>query len=177
MARPGWLRTFWLARLSKPVSERVLYRHVLAARPKRILELGLGMLSRTERLLEAAAADPSGEVSYVGIDRFESRSLSDPPGVSLKQAHRRLHGRARVQLVPGNADSALARSCNHLGVFDLVVISAANDERHLVRCWFFLQRVTGPQSTVFVESGDAWTVVPRAKIEQLASRSVLQRAG
>jgi len=134
------------------------------------------MLARTERLLEAAAAGVA-EVAYVGIDRFESRTLQDPPGVSLKEAHRRLHDRAKVQLVPGNVDSALARTCNHLGVFDLVVISADNDQRHLPRCWFFLQRVTRPQSTVFVESGTAWTTVSREKIDDLASRSVLQRAG
>lgn len=177
MARLGMLRSLWLTRLSKPAAERVLYRHVLASRPRRILEMGLGMLARTERLIEAAAAASPTEIAYVGIDRFESRSLNDPPGVSLKQAHRKLHGRARVQLVPGNVDSALARSCNHLGVFDLVVISAATDERHLARCWFFLQRITGPQSAVFVESGGSWTMVPRAKLDELASRSVLQRAG
>jgi len=170
------LRSLWLTRLSKPAAERILYRHVLASRPGRILELGLGMLARTERLLEAAAAGVA-EVAYVGIDRFESRTLQDPPGVSLKEAHRRLHDRAKVQLVPGNVDSALARTCNHLGVFDLVVISADNDQRHLPRCWFFLQRVTRPQSTVFVESGTAWTTVSREKIDDLASRSVLQRAG
>ncbi|MFM7185726.1 MAG: hypothetical protein ACKO4Z_13270 [Planctomycetota bacterium] len=176
MPRLGMLRSLWLTRLSKPAAERILYRHVLASRPGRILELGLGMLARTERLLEAAAAGVA-EVAYVGIDRFESRTLQDPPGVSLKEAHRRLHDRAKVQLVPGNVDSALARTCNHLGVFDLVVISADNDQRHLARCWFFLQRVTRPQSTVFVESGTAWTTVSRAKIDDLASRSVLQRAG
>ncbi|MFM7413773.1 MAG: hypothetical protein ACKO6E_11285 [Planctomycetota bacterium] len=176
MPRLGMLRSLWLTRLSKPAAERILYRHVLASRPGRILELGLGMLARTERLLEAAAAGVA-EVAYVGIDRFESRTLQDPPGVSLKEAHRRLHDRAKVQLVPGNVDSALARTCNHLGVFDLVVISADNDQRHLARCWFFLQRVTRPQSTVFVESGTAWTTVSREKIDDLASRSVLQRAG
>ena len=142
-----------------------------------ILELGLGTLARTERLLEVAAAVAPVGVSYVGIDRFESRTLQDPPGVSLKEAHRRLHGRARVQLVPGNVDSALARTCNHLGAFDLVVIEGANDERHLARCWFFLQRVTGPKSSVFVESAGGWTAVPRGRIDELASRSVLQRAG
>lgn len=177
MGRLGMLRSLWLTRLSKPAAERILYRHVLASRPDRILELGLGMLTRTERLLEVAAAATVAEVAYVGIDRFESRSLQDPPGVSLKEAHRRLHGRARVQLMPGNVDSALARGCNHMGVFDLVVISADNDDRHVARCWFFLQRVTRPQSTVFVESGDSWTAVSRAKIDDLASRSVLQRAG
>ena len=125
----------------------------------------------------AHSALQAADINYVGLDRFESRGPTDPPGVSLKQAHQRLHGKARVQLVPGNVDSALARVCNHLGVFDLVVISAANDERHLSRCWFFLQRVTGPQTTVFIESGPAWTVLPKAKIDEMAAKAVLSRAG
>lgn len=178
MARLGLIRSLWLTRLSKPAGERVIYRHALASAPRRILELGMGTLARTERLLEVATAGtPADEVTFVGLDRFESRGLGDPPGVSLKQAHQRLHRKARIQLVPGNVDSALARVCNHLGVFDLVVISAENDERHLARCWFFLQRVTGPRTTVFVESAAGWTIVAKAKIDDLASRSVLTRAG
>lgn len=173
------LRSLWLTRLAKPAGERMIYRHALKTPPRRILELGIGTLGRTERLLEvAAAAVPAADLAYVGVDRFESRGPTDPPGVSLKQAHQRLHGKARVQLVPGNVDSALARVCNHLGVFDLVVISAANDERHLARSWFFLQRITNPQTTVFVEStSHAWSVLPKAKIDEMAARSVLQRAG
>jgi hypothetical protein len=178
MGRLGMLRSLWLTRLSKPAGERVLYRHALRSPPVRILELGVGTLLRTERLLEVAAvATPPADLTYVGFDRFESRTATDPPGVSLKQAHQRLHGKARVQLVPGNVDSGLARICNHLGVFDLVLISAANDERHLSRCWFFLQRVTSPRTTVFIESRNAWSELPKAKIDELASRAVLQRAG
>jgi hypothetical protein len=124
------------------------------------------------------SAHPGTDLHYVGLDRFEGRLPEDPPGVTLKQAHQRLHGLARVQLVPGNIDSALARVCNHLGVFDLVVISAANDERHLARSWFFLQRITNPQTTVFVESASrTWSVLSKAKIDEMAARSVLQRAG
>jgi hypothetical protein len=147
------VRSLWLTRLSQPAAERVLYRHALQKPPRRILELGLGLLVRTERLLEAvgSAVAPT-ELTYVGIDRFESRGPTDPPGVTLKQAHQRLHARARVQLVPGNVDAALARVCNHLGVFDMVLVSAANDERHLTRSWFFLQRITSAQTAVFVET-------------------------
>jgi hypothetical protein len=178
MGRLGMIRSLWLTRLSKPAGERPIYRHALKVPPRRILELGVGTLARTERLLEVAtSATPAADINYVGLDRFESRGPTDPPGVSLKQAHQRLHGKARVQLVPGNVDSALARVCNHLGVFDLVVISAANDERHLSRCWFFLQRVTGPQTTVFIESGSTWTVLPKAKIDEMAAKAVLSRAG
>jgi hypothetical protein len=179
MGKLGMMRSLWLTRLSKPAGERVLYRHTLKAPPRRILELGLGMLDRTERLLEVAGSSiAAADLTYVGLDRFESRAATDAPGVSLKQAHQRLRGKARVQLVPGNIDSALARVCNHLGVFDLVVISSANDERHLARCWFFLQRVTTAQTTVFIESaGGAWNLLPKAKIDDMAARAVLQRAG
>lgn len=178
MGRLGLFRSFWLTRLSKPTGERVLYRHSLRHPPARILELGVGTLARTERLLEVAAtATPPAELTYVGLDRFESRTPDDPPGVSLKQAHQRLRGRARVQLVPGNVDTGLARVCNHLGVFDLVMISADNDERHLSRAWFFLQRVTSPRTTVFIQTGNTWGEVPKARIDELAARTVLQRAG
>ena len=156
---------------------------MLAARPRRILEIGLGMLARTERLLRAASRD-GDPVHYVGLDRFEGRTPADPPGVSLKTAHRRLHALARVQLVPGNPDSALARLCNHLGSFDLVVVSADADERHLERAWFFLQRMTTPASVVFMESrsatGSAWSRLPRQRLDELAARTAqpgVRRAG
>lgn len=177
MAGMGLFGRLWLTRLSRPAAERVIYRHVLRTQPKRILEIGLGLLARTERLL--AASNEAG-VQYVGLDRFEGRAASDPPGVSLKEAHRRLHKLARVQLVPGNADASLARLCNHLGLFDLVVIAADNDERHLDRCWFFLQRITTAATTVFLESraaGPRWAIVPKPRIDELAAKTVLRRAG
>jgi len=177
----GWLHRFWLARLSRPAGERIIHRHVLRHGPARILELGLGRLVRTERMLRATAgrgAGPGQPVHYVGLDRFEGRLASDPPGVSLKEAHRRLHGLARVQLVPGNADSALARTCNHLGTFDLVLVSADNDQRHLERCWGFLVRLARADTTVFVESsGGSWTVLERQRLEALAGRVPMRRAG
>jgi hypothetical protein len=180
MAMTGIFRRLWLARLSQPAAERVVHRHVLRRPPARILELGLGLLTRTERMLTASAA-ADAPVQYVGIDRFEGRAANDPPGVSLKEAHRRLSRLGRVQLVPGNVDTALARLCNHLGVFDLVVISADNDERHLERCWFFLQRLTTAATTVFVERRDGaatrWTTLPKARIDELAAQTVLRRAG
>jgi hypothetical protein len=182
MAGLGIVRRLWLTRLSQPAAERILYRHVLAARPRRILDIGLGLLVRTERLLQAAGRD--GPVQYVGLDRFEGRSTSDPPGVSLKTAHQRLHALGRVQLVPGNADTALARLGNHLGTFDLVVVSADADERHLERAWFFLQRLTTSATAVFVESrttaGPSWAIMPRPRLDELAAKAVqpgLRRAG
>jgi len=182
MTRIGLFRRLWLTRLSKPAAERVIYRHVLQSPPRRIIELGLGLLGRTERLLQTVnAATAADAVHYVGLDRFEGRTPADPPGVTLKEAHRRLTKLARVQLVPGNVDTSLARLCNHLGVFDLVLIAADTDERHLERCWFFLQRITSAGTTVFLESRTAgssrWTALPKARIDELAAQTVLRRAG
>jgi hypothetical protein len=178
MATIGWAGAFWLARMSRPAGERVVYRHVLRAAPARILEIGLGTLVRTERLLRAAGR-AAGEVAYVGLDRFEGRAVSDPPGVSLKQAHQRLASLARVRLVPGNVDTSLARLCNQLGQFDLVLVSADNDERHLERAWFFVQRMLTPQTMVLVEPAPAatWTPLPRARVDELAARTIVRRAG
>lgn len=182
MAGMGFIRSLWLTRLSRPAAERPIHRHVLRARPRRILEIGLGMLVRTERLLQAAAG---GEpVGYVGLDRFEGRAPTDPPGVSLKTAHKRLHALGRVQLVPGESDASLARLSNHLGTFDLVIVSADADPRRMERAWFFLQRVTTEATTVFVESRVAattsWGVMPRRRLDELAAAAVqpgLRRAG
>ena len=177
MAGPGFLRRLWLTRLSRPAAERPLHRHVLRSRPRRILEIGLGLLVRTPRLLEAAGAD----VEYVGLDRFEGRTTADPPGVSLKTAHKRLHGLCRVQLLPGHADATLARRCNHLGTFDLVLVTADADERDIERSWPFLQRMTTAASSVFVASrsaaGAAWSVLPRQRLDDLAAKAGLRRAG
>jgi hypothetical protein len=179
MATLGWAGSIWLTRLSRPAGERVVHRHVLANAPRRILELGLGTLVRTERMLQAAARAAGGDVRYVGLDRFEGRGAGDPPGVSLKQAHRRLHSLGRVQLVPGNVDTSLARLCNQLGQFDLVVVSSDNDERHLARAWFFVQRMLAADATVLLEpaAGAAWTVLARPRIDELAAQTVLRRAG
>jgi len=141
----------------------------------------VGTLGRTERLLSLLrAVSPAVERQYVGLDRFEGRLPDDPPGVTLKQAHQRLHGLARVQLVPGNIDTSLSRLCNHLGAFDLVLIAADNDPRYVERCWFFIQRIITPKTAVFAESragsGGEWASIPKARVDELAAKTVLRRA-
>ncbi len=181
MAGMGVFRRLWLTRFSSPVGERPLWRHLLERKPAKILELGLGTLARTEQLLELARGLASGPVHYVGLDRFEGRLPSDPPGVSLKEAYRRLHRLGKVQLVPGNVDASLARVCNHLGSFDMVLVSGDNDPRQLERVWFFLQRLTGVHSSVFAvtdSSGPAtWAAVSPTRLQELAASVVLRRAG
>jgi len=180
-AQYGLFRRLWLTRFSQPARERPLYRHVLKSPPHRMIELGVGTLARTERLLGLLrAGKPGADLQYVGLDRFEGRLPEDPPGVTLKQAHQRLHGLARVQLVPGNIDTSLSRLCNHLGAFDLVLLSADNDPRHVERCWFFIQRIVTPQTAIFAESrvgtGGVWTPIPKTRVDELAAKTVLKRA-
>jgi hypothetical protein len=181
MTRYGLFRRLWLTRFSQPARERPLYRHILRTPPKRIIELGVGTLVRTERILGLLrSVHPESDLHYVGVDRFEGRLPEDSPGVTLKQAHRRLHGLARVQLVPGNVDTCLSRLCNHLGAFDLVLISADNDPRYLDRCWFFIQRIVTVETAIFSESSmgseGVWNLVPKARLDELASKTVLRRA-
>lgn len=179
MALPGWFGSLWLTRFSRPAGERPLWRHLLGTPPQRILEIGLGTLARTERMLSLVGPSPSGTpIQYVGIDRFESRTPTDPPGVTLKAAHQRLTPLAKVQLVPGSADSALARVSNHLGVFDLVLVSADDEPKNLERSWFFVQRLVRPTSTILLEParGRPWETLGAARLEDLASRSVQRRS-
>lgn len=184
MAKFGWFRKLWLTQFSQPATERTIYQQLLRSKPKRVMELGLGTLGRTERLLALAGSlQTDGPLHYVGLDRFEGRLPTDPAGTSLKQAHQRLHKLASVQLVPGNIDASLSRLCNHLGTFDLLLISASNDERHLERSWFFIQRIVSEQTTILVElpaSGSqpgAWKSIDKARVNELASRTLLKRAG
>lgn len=183
MATLGWFGTVWLSWFSQPAGDRSLFRLVRRERPRRILELGLGTLRRTERMLALVQAAGGDETHYVGLDRFEGRLPGDPPGVTLKEAHRRLVRFGRVQLVPGTADAALARLCNHLGTFDLVLVAAENDPRHLERSWFFLQRLATARTTVLVETpvagrggATAWKRIDKPRIDELAARSIQKRA-
>ncbi len=179
MSGVGFFRRIWLTRFSSPAVERPLLRLVLDRRPAKILELGLGTIERTERLLGVASS--LAPVHYVGLDRFEARLPGDPVGVTLKEAHRRLHGLGRIQLVPGNADSSLARLCNQLGGFDLVLVSSSTDRQNLTRCWFFLQRVTRPGTVLMQEvvrdASSTWQEVSHERVADLASQTILRQAG
>jgi hypothetical protein len=183
MKKFSWFGALWLTRFSKPAGERPIYRLIRGQTPKRILELGLGTLERTVRVLSFARSSGGDQVHYVGLDRFEGRLPSDPPGVTLKAAHQRLTSLGRVQLVPGNVDTSLARLCNHLGVFDLVLVAADNDPRHLERSWFFIQRLTNATTTVLVETTDGakagttvWKAIDKRRVDELAARTIQRRA-
>lgn len=143
MSVTSCLRLQYLTRFSKPASDRVLYRIVQQQPPRRILEVGIGTAERALRLLEVAAMHvPIEQVSYTGVDLFESRSSTDEPGVALKTAHRSLRSTgAKIRLLPGDPLSVFSRHANMLGTFDFVVISAGQLPEPSDRGWFYLPRM------------------------------------
>ena len=152
----------YLTRFSKPASERVLYRALKKNKIRSIVELGVGDLTRTKRLLQFATelnedraqdnegTDTESRIKFTGIDMFEGRE--DSNGVPLKEAHKTLKPLCQsVKLIPGDPFSALARSANGLQNTDLIIISADHDADALDRAWFYLPRMMHEETLVFME--------------------------
>lgn len=155
MPKSSLANYLYLAYFSQPSHERSIYRDIRRLRRKSIVELGVGMGRRSERLIRVAQGfSGKNEVRYTGIDLFEARP-SSCPGMTLKRAHRVLRtGGGRVQLIPGDPFSALSRRANQLHATDLVVIGADQDARSMARAWFYLPRMLSVNARVFLESYD-----------------------
>jgi hypothetical protein len=123
-----------------------------------------------ELALQTTAAE---ELKYAGLDLFEARAES-ATGISLKQAHKELKPLGiKVQLVPGDAFSALARSANSLTNSDFIIIGHDVDADSLAKAWFYLPRMLHDGSQVFLEElieGELRIrALKRLEIEQFAS--------
>jgi hypothetical protein len=183
LASTSRLRVFYLSHLSKPASDRPIYRAICRERIRKILELGIGVGERAVRMIEVAGRFCSPrEIEFSGTDLFEARSAADGPGVTLKMAHRLLGGTgARIQLVPGDPCAGLARVANGLGEVDLVVISARLAPQYLARTWFYVPRLLHDRTQVFLEGllpggRKSLRLVTRDEIEALAAAAVSWRA-
>jgi len=104
-------------------------------------------------MIELAGLQSSpGQIRYTGIDLFEARTPSGGAGLPLKAAHRLLSRTgARVQLLPGDPFSVLARAANNLDGSELVIISAGHDPDSLARAWFYVPRMLCEGSHVLTE--------------------------
>jgi hypothetical protein len=176
------IRSIYSRCFSKPAFTDPIYQTIRQSHVQKIVEIGIGTGQRAIQMIETAQkASPQAEICYVGIDRFEDRSESDGPWLSLKEAHQLLRGHgARVQLVPGPSD-ALMRVANSLGKVDLLVVPEELDSPLLARVWFFVPRMLHEQSAVFVErrleDGQMrLDIKPRDEIDQLAAAGVCRRA-
>jgi hypothetical protein len=177
------LKYFHLAYLSKPKSQRILYRQIRRLRPVQIVELGLGDVTRALSMIQVAQRYAEDRpVQYTGIDLFEMRAAGQP-NLRLKDAHRQLQSTgARVRLIPGDPLAALSQAANSLTGTDLLIFSADQDPAALQSAWFYVPRMLHPTSLVLQEHSDSTgqpvlQVIPHDQIQQWAnSRSPLRRA-
>lgn len=175
------LRYSYLAYFSKPAHERVLYRVIRRTSPRRILEIGIGDLERSLRLIHLASRFADGApIRYAAIDLFEARTPR-AGRLSLKDAHRALTPTpARVQLIPGEPLPALRQAANSLPDVDLLLISAVQSDAALEGAWFYFPRMLHAASAVLRESAEtdsglALVSLEGAEIERRA-RSGRRRA-
>jgi hypothetical protein len=176
MSELGFLKYTYLAHLSQPAADRVIYRTLREQPARRILEIGIGEGVRTQRLIEMSAAQAAGgEICYAGIDLFEDRP-AESPGLTFKTAFKTLRSLpARVQLIPGDPWTALDRVANSLHGLDLIVISADQPAEALERSWIYFPRMMHAQTLVFREQGQAkqrqFTLLRLPDLERLATQS------
>ncbi|MBM4005102.1 MAG: hypothetical protein FJ295_17740 [Planctomycetes bacterium] len=170
------LRYAYLSYLSQPASDRPLWRAVHRERPQSIVQIGMANRQRTSRLLEIALwHHPDQTLRFVGIDLFESRTekLAD---LTLRQIHAELKPQPiKLQLVPGDPLSALARTANAIPGNDLLLVHADQDPDSMREAWFFIPRILHDRSIVFLEQGGRWTRLTQAEIQSLASASSRSR--
>lgn len=147
------LKYLYLAYFSKPAAERTLYRAIRKRRVRRIVELGVGSGERALRLIAVAQMNAGDEpVRYVGVDLFEGRPAEAAPGLSLKEAHKLMQpSGAKVQFLPGDPFSALARGANGVSGVELLIVAADLDEAALARAWFYVPRMLAERGEVYVE--------------------------
>ena len=154
MASLSRLRLFYLLHLSKPASDRLIYREIRRQKPRKIVEIGMGTGQRAAKMIELLREfRDARNICYTAIDLFEARAVADGPGISLRQAHCLLKATgARIQLAPGTAGEALSRIANSLSQVDLLVISGHVPAEQIARAWFFVPRMSHPGTQVFQET-------------------------
>lgn len=156
MAAVSWLKYAYLAHLSKPRSERQLYRLLKANKVCRIVEVGIYSVERTATMIGVAQRYCGAEqVSYTGLDWFDARD-TDLPKLTLKQAHRELQATgATVRLVPGEparSVAAIANSHQHTG---MLLLDSPVPESTLAPAWFYFPRMIDADTVVLRERIDA----------------------
>ena len=177
------LWTLYIHWLSKPASDRLLYRCTTRSKAKKIVEMGLGNGQRAGRLIALAALQhETSQISYTGIDLFEGRPGSEQPTLTLKQTYSQLKKTgAQIRLVPGGPHEALSRTANSLTETDVLVISADQDAGQLAKAWFYVPRMLKPTSQVLVEVCDeagqvtGMRILTTVELEALAAQATLRR--
>ena len=172
MRKMSLLKQLYCCYLSKPASDRKLYRAVAQFEINSVVEIGIASIERTCRVLELAHRFSKGTVQYTGIDLFESE-IGASNKIGLKVSHVELKATgAKVKLMPGDPFSCLSRSVNLLSGTDLLIIGGNVDEDSMARCWFYLPRLIHEDSLVLIETKDG----DRLTIEESNYDAVMKRA-
>ncbi len=177
MAIKGLLNYARLAFFSKESSDRQLFRLVKKHRVLRIVELGIGSLERTSKLLKLAGDNASqGEIQYTGFDSFDLRAESEEP-LSLIMAHRELiRCGASVRLTPGGPASGLPAQANSLSDTDLLLISPSVSDEVLEPLWFYLPRMCHPGTLVLSQLNASAKSVADTEWESICLEEVNRRS-
>ena len=174
MSAAGFFKSVYLQYLSKPPEYRKVYAAIRRRKPRSIVELGVGDGTRAQRIIAMAQRYHEGEVRYTGVDLFEARDDAQT-GLPLKSAYKLLRSTgAKVQLVPGDPFSALARTANSLTGTELLIISSDQDVQSLERAWFYVPRMITESSLTFIESDagdDAAKSTTRLSLADVQARS------
>lgn len=182
VAAANWFRYTYLSRLSKPKSDRELYRLIKRQQACRIIEIGIGEIARATAMVEVAQRF-AGEkkVWYTGIDLFEARS-AECPSLPLKEAYRILRAtEAGIRLVPGTPARSLASAANAHPNTDIILIGREITAADLKGAWFYVPRMLHDKSIIIAERVAAggqvsFENIPRSQVAEWAASESVRRA-
>lgn len=160
-----------LAMFSQPVCDRLIYKLVKKHKCRSFIEIGLDDGKRCESIIRVAGKyGASPNIRYTGVDHFDAREPNQPK-LQLIDTHRQLKTtNAKIQLVPGDLHSAIARIANSHVRTDMIIISAGFEPQSLAESWFYFPRMLHSGSLVLLQevAGAAFKTMSRLEVEKLA---------
>jgi hypothetical protein len=182
VAAANWFRYTYLARFSHPKCDRQLYRLIKRQRACRIVEIGMGELSRAIAFIQVAQRYAGNKkVWYTGVDLFEARG-EGRSALSLKEAYQRLRATdAGIRLVPGTPARSLASAANAHPNTDIILIGGEVTESDLQGAWFYVPRMLHENSIIVAERPAAdgqvtFESISRSQIAEWAAGETVRRA-
>lgn len=147
-----------------------MYRTLRKHRCQSIVEIGIGSLERTQRLLKMATERNGVLPRYAAIDLFDLRSDEQTDGrpLPLKEAFKQLRPKCeKLRLVPGEPNAVLRQAANELLGADVVLFTAKTFAQLTPAAWFFVPRILkdGTQAETLVQApADAAPAANAAKL-------------
>ncbi len=135
--------------------------------------------ARCEAMIRVATKyGASQNVRYTGVDQFDAR-VEGQKKLQLIDMHRRLKStQAKIQLVPGDLQSAISRIANSHVRTDMIIISSGYDQAALDATWFYFPRMLHSGSLVLIQpgAGQPFQSMTRLEVEKLAEHKSPKRS-